>query len=1033
MERQELQRWQLVLADPVEEAGLPVVEHMKLVRFPESMLLAALGSARAATVGKHVREWKKVKLYCLATSGKAWPVHVGMLLDYLHERYLEPCARTVPQAILASLSFLEKAGGVASDERFLSPLPALRNTVNQLTADLEATGSSEAEGKRVRFLPVFVSRHVFFMKPDWLEVGWSVWSSADMYFERDYFLPLPNADASGAMYRMSDYAHTLAGSKRLLRFLKRPFWDGQRWKLADKFLIVEADVLSFWTEHSERNWLVSVLASLGGPRDKRDFVGRWRVITASDEYIRTAQHVVITLQESALEGVRRDNRWHLVDGGLDDLEVFLADRGVGHVDALAQVALLRLGTSCAKGTKPGGSCPVPPADECILNLAEADAAPPFFIAVAEYDVPCKHCWRNGKQPQDPTREASGDLAMTDTRSDDQILASAESPLRYIMDDVGMPEAMQVKLFRKGFISLHIFAGIDETRAEVRQALATELPLDCSTGAEARVSMALLLTAWEVCRRQISVNDKKRAEAKLGVQDRFVQVTEYAAMREAVENGDGVLGDEELPSKTSKSLLAQKLEQVEDNAPHVEDLRDVTSAEGRTMTTPPGSPEELRLRRIGLAWLMGDKVAGLRTEDGRAPKWSLVLKYEAEVRKNAYKYIRAGEATDIGDAINKACRAPDLLAFHFVTPFSLGAFVLSSTTTSVLALPDSPHVPPPPEPLFARPGKGTGKGGGKDSLKGKGVQKTIAKHKFASDGRLICFFCNKSKGCAKKDCKFAHVCQRCLGEHSYTACFRSVVACGWGVFCTTGLRASKEGWERTGEAAWELEPSKAVDADLEASSEACAMVLVFVRLDGGLLSGGKFLDVQQLASSFADGKVVSCPFSAALIQEGRDLIFKALDSVGPTIAGDPDHKAFFSSSVSFAKGVRLGVGVKNPRVPAVFERKTKWRKYPEECLAEGCDRENYLSAKEHALEVQQQFLAEAEEEAMIEVPTAEALASYGSKLSVASLGAIEKKDGSCRVVHDGTHGVNVNARIKLRDQLRNPTAGDLCSVLKFMPG
>ena len=58
--------------------------------------------------------------------------------------------------------------------------------------------------------------------------------------------------------------------------------------------------------------------------------------------------------------------------------------------------------------------------------------------------------------------------MTDTRTDDQILASAESPLRYIMDDVGVPVAMQVKLFRKGFISLHIFAGIDETRAEVRQ-------------------------------------------------------------------------------------------------------------------------------------------------------------------------------------------------------------------------------------------------------------------------------------------------------------------------------------------------------------------------------------------------------------------------------------------------------------------------------------------------------------------------------------------------------------------------------------
>ena len=91
-------------------------------------------------------------------------------------------------------------------------------------------------------------------------------------------------------------------------------------------------------------------------------------------------------------------------------------------------------------------------------------------------------------------------------------------------------------------------------------------------------------------------------------------------------------------------------------------------------------------------------------------------------------------------------------------------------------------------------------------------------------------------------------------------------------------------------------------------------------------------------------------------------------------------------------------MKNPRALAVFERKTSWRKYPEERLAERCDRENYLSAKEHAQEVQQQFLAEAEEEAMIEMPIQEALALYGADLSVASLGAIEKKDGTYRVVH-----------------------------------
>ena len=145
------------------------------------------------------------------------------------------------------------------------------------------------------------------------------------------------------------------------------------------------------------------------------------------------------------------------------------------------------------------------------------------------------------------------------------------------------------------------------------------------------------------------------------------------MRSAVASFHGALSDKELPSK---SLLARKLEQAEDNSPHVEDLRDVTSVEdaeaesyaavidpssasclcfkpGCTLTTPPCTPEELRLRRrhIGLAWhmvrtkhatrswllesvvdsfrlsdhVLGDRVAGLRAEDGRAPKWSLVLK------------------------------------------------------------------------------------------------------------------------------------------------------------------------------------------------------------------------------------------------------------------------------------------------------------------------------------------------------------------------------------------------------------------------
>ena len=47
-----------------------------------------------------------------------------------------------------------------------------------------------------------------------------------------------------------------------------------------------------------------------------------------------------------------------------------------------------------------------------------------------------------------------------------------------------------------------------------------------------------------------------------------------------------------------------------------------------------------------------------------------------------------------------------------------------------------------------------------------------------------------------------------------------------------------------------------------------------------------------------------------------------------------------------------------------------------------------------------------------------------------MGAIEKKNGTgdVRVIHDGTHGVLVNNKIRVRDRMRFPVVGDIQSVL-----
>ena len=208
-----------------------------------------------------------------------------------------------------------------------------------------------------------------------------------------------------------------------------------------------------------------------------------------------------------------------------------------------------------------------------------------------------------------------------------------------------------------------------------------------------------------------------------------------------------------------------------------------------------------------------------------------------------------------------------------------------------------------------------------------------------------------------------------------------------------------------------------------------------------------MNVRDLAMRFAAGKICSCPFSKETIEHGRELIFAALEDAGTKlpvreaacgqpfylaameellrISGDPDWRAYYSSSVSFAKGVRLGCGTKTPRVPAVFDRKVRWRQYGDDAAHDlTTERENYISAASHSKEVQAQFVAEAELGAMMEVTCEAAIAKYGERLAVASLGAIEKKDGTYRVVHDGTHGVGVNSAIRIRDQVRSPSAGEL---------
>ena len=139
---------------------------------------------------------------------------------------------------------------------------------------------------------------------------------------------------------------------------------------------------------------------------------------------------------------------------------------------------------------------------------------------------------------------------------------------------------------------------------------------------------------------------------------------------------------------------------------------------------------------------------------------------------------------------------------------------------------------------------------------------------------------------------------------------------------------------------------------------------------------------------------------------------------------------------FSLGVRVGPGARLPRQPALYRPKRVWKLAgqgnPGDYLEDEHDpetvwRSNYPTVSELSEKVEEvledqvrrgQFLKHTEEQAK----------RLYSRLIVASLGTNrkEKSDGTitARVLHDGSDGIPVNRRTRVRDQERCPMASDL---------
>ena len=137
--------------------------------------------------------------------------------------------------------------------------------------------------------------------------------------------------------------------------------------------------------------------------------------------------------------------------------------------------------------------------------------------------------------------------------------------------------------------------------------------------------------------------------------------------------------------------------------------------------------------------------------------------------------------------------------------------------------------------------------------------------------------------------------------------------------------------------------------------------------------------------------------------------------------------------AFAQGVKVGPGTRMPRLPALHRPKRRWR-LESQMDPQGLPRRrgtNCTSLTGFADKVDAVLEDQAARGQVLKYSEEEARACYPD-LVVASLGA-QRKDKpngevSARVLFDGTNGLAVNTRTRIRDQERSPIAAALKRAL-----
>ena len=167
--------------------------------------------------------------------------------------------------------------------------------------------------KRVKEVPFTVSMHASITEAPWLATGLRMMREQDLR-DRKYLLPEARPGWNCFGPRMAKYAAAAAASKAVLKELMVPVrqeWLEQSSEFVpwgeSKIYLLDPRLIDFWTEHSARAVMPSILGSLQVDKALKDLLGRWSP-TGSEDYTRTFRATVAELQGMAVTAIRSCDR-----------------------------------------------------------------------------------------------------------------------------------------------------------------------------------------------------------------------------------------------------------------------------------------------------------------------------------------------------------------------------------------------------------------------------------------------------------------------------------------------------------------------------------------------------------------------------------------------------------------------------------------------------------------------------------------------------------------------------------------------------